>query len=255
MSDHEELSAPLARAVDAARDVPADAATRASQRLHACLAAAPRRTPRLRLAAAFATAAIALVVVVAGLLPVTNDGIAFAAVQAHFRTFRTLRMDVTTSVEDRVVQATHTFVDAYGATRTDIGTQLSVVVDPERGRVLMLMHEAREASVTSIPRGVRHTASGEPDWLEELRTFKGRATPLAEARTIDGVTAQGWTFEARGTHVTLWADASGLPLAMELPGPGGMRIDMRFTFDVEPRAGLFDTEPPADYTLAPVDED
>ena len=250
----EKLSTVLADAVHAAQDVPAVAVEAAQRRLAETLQARPRReraAPRRWLAAGFAaTAAVALAIALPFL---AGQGDAFAAVQAHFRQFRTLQMDVTQRLGDQVMQTSRTRVNAAGATRTDVGDALSIVVDPARGRLLTLLHEPRQAVATSI---TPHAAATGNDlaWLDELRRFKGHATPLGETRTIGGQPAQGWRLDLAGNAAEIWADADGLPLEMRLHG-GALAIDYRFAFDVDFGPDVFGTDVPAGYAAVAADAD
>ena len=127
----EKLSPALADAVQAAQDVPTAAVDAAQQRLAATLRARPRRErPVTRRWVAMGLTAMAALVLAVSLPFLSGQGDAFAAVQAHFRQFRTLQMDVTQRHGDAVLQTSRTRVNAAGATRTDIGDSLSVIVDP-----------------------------------------------------------------------------------------------------------------------------
>ena len=187
---------------------------------------------------------MAVVALAIGLPLLSGQGDAFAAVQAHFRQFRTLQMDVVQRHGGEVRMTSRTSVNDAGATRTDIGESLSVIVDPRRGRVLTLLHAERQAVVATI---TPQAATGSDlAWLDKLRRFTGKATPLAEARSIGGQPARGWLVDLGGDVAELWADADGLPLEMRTRG-GGLQIDYRFVFDAELAPSLFDVAVPAGY--------
>lgn len=251
--NQEPLSPALQQGVNAAREVPDAAVDHAQARLAQALhGRVPRRqrTPR-RWAVAAVTAMAALVLAIS--LPfLVGQGDAFAAVQAHFRDFRTLQMDVVQRHGEQVLITSRTRVNAAGATRTDIGAALSVVVDPARGRVLTLLHGERQATVAAV---APHAAATGKDiaWLDELRRFTGAATPLPHTRTIAGRAAQGWSLPLASGTVELWADADGLPLEMRTPG-GPLQIDYRFTFDLDLAADVFDTTVPPGYTAVAAQE-
>lgn len=252
-----ELPGALAEAVRSLADAPASAGDAAQQRLEARLAAsspATRARPRAWWMAAAATLSLA-VLIIATLPMLPGNGDAFAAVQAHFGRFTTLAMTVTQRFNGAPVQTSTMTVDARGVLRTDVGEQLSIVVDRPRGRVLTLLHGPRRAMVTSIP--VR--PAGTPDdplaWLEPLRTFKGKATALPGTRVIDGREARGWRLTVEGTTLELWADADGLPLAMRQIGGGGLTLDYRFVFDAPVPPGYLGSDPPPGYALAAPDAD
>lgn len=248
------LSPALKEAVQAAREVPVSAVEAAQQRLATALQARPRRERPVvrRWTVAGATVMAALVIAI-GLPLLSGRGDAFAAVQAHFRQFRSLQMDVVQRHGGETRLSSRTRVDAAGATRTDIGDALSVIVDPARGRVLTLLHEPRQATVARItPQAA--AAGNDIAWLDKLRRYNGKAVPLAQTRTIAGQPAQGWSLDLGGDTAEIWADASGLPLEMRLHG-GGLQIDYRFAFDLAFAAELFDTAVPAGYTEVAPDAD
>lgn len=256
----DELSTSLASLVRSAKAVPDSAVQDAQEQLSSRLQSTRSRPgssgfmpkPR-RYAWAFATT---LVLAIGGLIALpmlSGSGSAFAAVQERFRHFTTLAMTVTQRFEGQVTQTSQTVIDASGVLRTDVGNQLSVIVDPQRHRVLTLLHEPKLAVLSALPK----IASGPDDplhWLDELRHFKGKAHPLAEPRVIDGRPAQGWILHVQGTTLELWADADGLPLAMRQQG-SGLEIDYRFEFDRPIPADQLRSDPPAGYTLTEPDSD
>jgi hypothetical protein len=254
-SHENELSAKLAAHVRSADAVPEDAIDSAQQALLLRLQSKrrPARTHARGWWAVAATAVIAAAMMIAGPM-LSGGGDAFAAVQARFRHFDTLSMTITQRFGDRATQTAHTIVDARGVVRTDVGEQLSVIVDAPRGRVLTLLHEPRQAMVATIPKN-RPATDDALSWLDDLRNFKGHATPLPETRIIDGRTARGWTLQAGGTTMELWADADDLPLAMRQSGGGGLEIDYRFEFDQPIPPGLLSSDPPAGYAPVAPDED
>lgn len=254
MSRHEhELAKPLADAVRAAQAAPADAADAAQARLLERLRAQPRpaagaRRPALpRWLAAGAFAALAIVAVLAlPLLP--GGGDAFAAVQQRLREAAVLDLQVVQRIDGRVLQTSRTVVDRRGVLRTDVGAQLSVIVDPPRRRVLTLLHDSREALVVPLSAQAA-AAAGDLGWLRELREFKGRAERLPDQRDRDGRAVQRWSLRLGGTPAQVWADAAGLPLQVRRAGPGGLQIDYRFTLDPPLAPGWLSSEPPAGYAL------
>lgn len=256
--DH-ELSAPLAEQVREADTVPADAVERAQQRLSQRLSERPRnevRPRRMRARRWIAASALAalLVVVVMSVPMLSGGGDAFAAVQDRLRHFVHLEMNVTQRVQGRVIQTSRTLIDAHGVLRTDVGDQLSIVVDPQRGRLLSLLHESRQASVTVLTTG-QASPQNTLRWLDDLRNFKGDATRLPGTRMIDGRRAQGWSLRVRGMDMEIWADADGLPLTMRQKNGAGLEIDYRFTVDGPVAPGRLSSDPPPGYALVAADID
>ncbi len=250
-----ELSATLASHVHSTDAVPDEAIDHAQTRLTARMQQArrPAHAPARAWWAVTATAVIAIAVIIAGPM-LSGSGDAFAAVQAHFRHFTMLSMTITQRFNGQPLQTSHTVIDARGIVRTDVGDQLSVIVDAPRGRLLTLVHDPRQAMIASIPK----TAVAQKNalsWLDELRTFKGKAKPLPNTRIIDGRTARGWTLGIGGTTMELWADVDGLPLAMRQQGGSGLEIDYRFEFDRPVAPGLLSSDVPAGYTPVVPDGD
>ena len=252
--DH-ELSKVLAASARDLDSIPAHASERAQIRLLDRLRnpqpSSPPMTRRW-----FAVGAMTVVLVVAvGVLPlVVGGGDAFAAVLERFRNFSTLSMTVTQRLDGKPLQTSHTVVTANGVLRTDVGTQLSIVVDPVHGRMLTLLHDARKAMTAPLPKSHVPSGTGQP-WLEELRQFKGQATPLPGTRLIDGQSARGWSLDMEGSTMEIWADADGLPLSMRMQGNTPLEIDYRFKFNQPIAAELLSTDPPAGYETVAADED
>jgi outer membrane lipoprotein-sorting protein len=260
----DELSSSLKDRVNSMNTATDDAAVKtatdaAQARLLARLQNAqkqPRTPSRAASRGGWAVAASVMIALAVGIaVPMlSGNSDAFAAVQAHFRDFKTLSMTITQRFGDRATQTTHVAVDARGVMRTDVGDQLSVIVDAPRGRVMTLLHEPRQAMIAAIPKAT----SGQQaalSWLDELRAFKGEARRLKETRIIDGRTAHGWRLKLPGGIMTLWADDNDLPLAMQQTGGGELTIDYRFVFDQPIPAGYLSSDPPAGYTPVKPDED
>lgn len=228
----------------------------AQLRLQQCLARGntaerpgrPRRGGWLVLAA---TASIAVVFTLMPLLLGERGGLAFADVQRHFQQFRTLSMRVEHSGLGKLLPAVDVVMNGHGQVRTDIAGSLTVVVDPGAGQVLMLLHDRRSAM--RFPIGVEGLVPARKalKWIEELRHFKGTATAFTETRQIDGQAARGWSLAIGDARLELWADESGLPLALTI-GEGGQSVlvlQFRFRFDEPVAADTFSTDVPAGYTL------
>lgn len=252
---NEELSESLVAAVKSADTVPANATSAAQEKLMRRLqTTVPSRPSRSRPLLAFAAmASLALVFSVLGPM-LSGEGVAFAAVQKHFLEFDNLVMHVTQRFNGQVLQSSKTTVNATGATRTDVGEQLSIIVDPQEGRVLTLLHVPRQAMLTQIPK-TRPSEKNELQWLEELRQFKGQALPLPKTRLIDGHTAHGWALDLSGLKMEIWANEDGLPLEMRQDGNAGVTIDYRFRFDDNNADKQLSSRLPQGYTLVEADSD
>jgi hypothetical protein len=252
--DH-ELSGPLLALVRSTDEAPSTATSIAQERLIARMqsTAKPARSNSRRWLAFAGTTAMALVITV--LVPMlSNSGVAFAAVQDHFSHFDNMVMTITQSFKGQQIQSSETIVNAQGITRTNVGKQLSIIIDPKQGRVLTLLHDSREVMLTSIPKSQPGNQK-QLSWLEELRNFKGEATPLPNKRSIDGHSAQGWALNLQGLKMEIWADANGLPLEMRQEGGAELLIDYRFKFDQADVDKQLSTVPPSDYKLVQPDDD
>jgi outer membrane lipoprotein-sorting protein len=222
----------------------------AQGRLEAAVAARaatrPARSSTRRVGGWVAVATSAAAVAFAVLwMPLTSTP-AFAQVQEHFRDFRTLRFDMKQRVDGRENMAVRVSMTRGGDVRTDIGKDMSVIVNSKDDRVLTLVHGARLA--VEHPRGSEVGDVDALDWLEDIREFQGAATRLPRQRVIDGRTAYGWQLKAGNLDLELWATADGLPLEMQMTGAGEMRFDFDFEFDVAIPAETFSTAIPAGYS-------
>jgi hypothetical protein len=228
----------------------ASAIAAAQGRLEAAVArraaSRPARSSTRRVGGWFAVASSAAAVAFALLwLPLTSTP-AFAQVQEHFRDFRTLRFDMKQLVAGREVLAVRVSMTRDGDVRTDIGKDMSVIVNSRDGRVLTLAHGPRHAMEQPLEKGAGDVDA--LDWLEEVRDFQGAATRLPQTRVIDGRKAYGWRLEDDNMDLELWATADGLPLEMQMSGDGQMRFDFDFEFDIVLPAETFSTAIPAGYS-------
>jgi hypothetical protein len=249
----QELSQPLAQQVEAARAVPETHVAAAQVALQARLAraAAPRSRTTVRWLGAALTAAAALAIVLAlPFLPQSEP--AFAAVRRHFVEFGTLSMQVEQFFGDRPLQTSRVLLDAQGRVRVDVGEQLSLVLDRARGQMLMLLHGPRLARQMPLP-VLPPEAAGPVDVLQQIREFQGKARRLPQTRMIEGREAHGWELALPSTTLVLWADAQGLPLAMEQDS-GGLQLRFRFEFEPALAPGQLETSVPPGYTLATADD-
>jgi hypothetical protein len=250
-----ELSNSLAQHVDATAAVPEAAIAAAQHRLTARLQHVPQplRVQRHRRLAFAGVAAVAVAaMLVLPLLP--DSGRAFAAVRAHFTDFKTLAMRVEQHHDGALLQTTHMLVGADGSLRTDVGNQMSVIVDQASHELLILLHEPKEARLTPLP-NVPANPDASLDWLQQIREFQGEAKRLKQTRMIDGREAQGWALDVGAMQLLLWVDADGLPIAMEQAGAANMEIRYRFQFNVPVPPDHLSSIVPAGYTLVQRDED
>jgi hypothetical protein len=244
----------------AKREPPADMVNAAQQRLETVVAArlasgsAARARPHVgRWLAAGASAAAAAVLAVVLLPLTTTPALAFSAVQQHFIDFRTLRFDMTQEVAGQRGLVTRVALTRAGNVRTDIGTDLSVIVNPGEGRVLTLIHPEHVAMETPLGAG----QAGDDDgmrWLDDIRKFQGAAQRLPEPRTIDGRRAYGWKLRTANMDIVLWATEGGLPLEMQMTGEQRMRFGFHFEFDVPLADAMFSTAIPPGYSRAPAED-
>lgn len=243
---------PLDRTLDLFAGLEPDAAAvqDAQRKLENALSrAAPRRRPKTRIAGWLAAAASAAAVVAAVvLLPLgPMPALAFSEVQQHFRDFNTLRFEIEQRMNGHLLVKSRVSVLANGSVRTEVGDDIVVIVNTEEKRVMTLLERARVAVVSPLDQpGTRDDAM---EWLDEIRDFQGAARELPETRLIRGERARGWELPMEQGTITLWANAAGLPLAMEIDQGAAVDLDFRFEFEPDLPAETFSTEVPAGYTL------
>lgn len=213
------------------------------------LSAAEPPAFRWRWAAAAAVLALVAVTVVP-FMPGGRDGVAFADVQRHFRTFDTLHAVMTTEVAGQTAMTMDIRVDSTGRTRLDAGEMFSYVIAPGAGVMLQLFHDSRTAMRVPLE-GAAAPAGASLAWLEDIREFQGQAHRMTERRTIDGRTVQGFELRAGGQDMVLWATSRGEPVRLVI-GAGGetaSRTQLDFRFDMPLDESAFSVRVPAGYTL------
>jgi hypothetical protein len=195
-----------------------------------------------------AAAATAAVVAVAMLwLPFgPTPALAFAKVQEHFRDFRTLRFEVEQRMNGRVIMKSRVSVTQDGNVRTDVGDDVTVIVNSTQRQVLTLMHRAHVA----VPSPLEKPATKEDAlrWLEDIRDFQGEAKALPRSRWIRGQRAHGWELATVAGTIVLWATDEGLPLEMTMGSSTPIELSFDFDFNPSLDAKLFSTEIPAGYS-------
>lgn len=241
----------------AAGEPHADMVSAAQGRLEAAIAArattASTRQMKRGIGGWLAAAASAVVAGMFLWMPLTSTpALAFSTVQEHFRDFRTLRFDMRQRVAGQEGLVTRVSATRDGKLRTDVGTDISVIVNATEGRVLTLVHP--EHIAVESPLGGAVGDDDSLDWLEDIRDFQGMAARLPEPRMIDGRLAYGWQLRVQNMDLVLWATEEGLPLEMRMNGAGEMRFDFHFEFDVALPAELFSTAIPAGYSRAEAED-
>jgi hypothetical protein len=142
---------------------------------------------------------------------------------------------------------TRVVVTRDGNARTEVGDEITVIVNSAEKQVLMLMNSARSAHLMPQRSSVEKAEGLE--WLDEVRRFQGVATRLPQPRIIDGHTAYGWKLSAGGMDLLMWATAEGVPLEMTMGQGEQLQFDFRFEMNVPLDANLFSTRVPEGYTL------
>jgi hypothetical protein len=243
----------------AAGEPPADMIDAAQTKLEAAIGAriaavpaarAPRRVGWLAAGASAVAAAVLAVI----LMPLTSTPVlAFSAVQEHFQDFRTLRFDMTQEVAGQSGVVTRVAMTRDGNVRTDIGDDLSVIVNTSQGRMLTLIHPEHVAIESPIGGG----KTGDDEsmrWLDDIRKFQGAAERLPGSRTIGGRLGYGWKLRTGAMDIVLWATEGGLPLEMQMTGEQQMRFEFHFEFDARLPDDMFSTSMPAGYSHAPAED-
>jgi hypothetical protein len=236
----------------AAREIDAAAVQDAQRKLEAAVAnrlsgKAPQRSRGRGVGGWLAAGVSAGVAVLTFLwLPLMSTP-TFAAVQEHFRDFRTMRFVIDQRVAGEQVIQTRVSMTNDGNVRTEVGDDVSVVVNSRDKRVITLMRSAHMAIVSPLVASVENEDSLK--WLKDIREFQGKAQALPQPRVINGEQTHGWRLVAGGLDIVLWATDDGLPLAMTMTGDAKLELDFRFEFNVPLSPGLFSTEVPAGYNL------
>lgn len=228
---------------------PIEADVQSAQRKLDVVIRSRARTPVARTAGkwALAAAAACLAIVTISLLPTAGQGVAFAQVQRHFQVFKTLSFVLDTRANGESIQKSQVYVNDAGKVRTDVGGDLSVLVSPSDGQILMLMHASRTAM--RFPFESAPKKDEDPlKWLEEIAAYQRAAQPLG-TREIDGRRVHGWALEVEGMRSELWADDSGLPLWLQID-QRGVQIRMDFAFNPSLPESLFSFDVPQGYTEA-----
>lgn len=237
------------------RDPPATSLDAAQAKLERRLAGARKPSPRPgRWLGALAAGAAACLLLVLAMLP-TSRGVAFDVVMKHLRDFQTLDMVIAQQSQGIALPTLHVRMDRAGDARTDIGGATSVVVNARERRILTLLHEPRMALATVLPPGPAPRPEDALKWLDAIRRFQGEATALPGQRVIDGRVTHGWRLESGGMRIEIWADADGLPLAVDVGDGRVLSQRIHVTVDPPLAADVFATAVPAGYREARPDRD
>ena len=187
----------------------------------------------------FAAAAVAItgLALTLNLFVPGGGGTAFAAVQQWFSNYQTIDVRTTLAIGDEPMVETRVRGTAAGDTRI------------ENAGVVMILNASEQTFITLLPdqRFFQKPIEGfqSPDenlqWMEKLRDFQGEATQLSDTRLIEGRTATGHQLIIDEISLLLWSDVtSNQPILMEGELPGGLRLEIRFDFNVALEPGLFD---------------
>jgi hypothetical protein len=201
-----------------------------------------------------ATAATCLVVLALVMMP-TRGGVAFATAQQHLRDFSTLTLTIDQRAQGMDLPGIRVRMNRLGDVRTDLGDATSIVVSARQHAMLTLLHGPHKA----IRMPLDGAATGKPAdnmaWLDAIRRFQGQARPLPGSRMIDGRRTTGWAMDTEGMHIELWADADGLPRAIDINN--GQTLSQRFhvAVDAPIDATVFSTAVPAGYKVPDGDDD
>jgi hypothetical protein len=235
---------------------PADeAAVQEAQRKLETLIASRRTRVRVPATRGWLAAAVSVALVVVSIiwLPLTpTPALAFSAVQRQLRDFTTLSMVIDQRVNGAKTLQTRVAMTHDGNVRTEVGSDIVVVVNSAEMRVLTLVKPARVASVKPLDKRVEK--SDQLEWLQEIRDFQGMATKLGGTRVIDGQKAHGWKLEINQMEMVMWATAEGIPLEMAMEQGKTVQLDFHFEMNRPLAAELFSTRVPAGYRLGD-DED
>ena len=238
----------------AAREIDDAAVQEAQRKLETLIARrqasgrSPLRSSRGWLAAATTAAAVMLAALWLPLYPTP----AFAAVQRQLRDFTTMRFVIDQRVAGEPVMQTRVSATNAGNVRTEVGDDVTVIVNSSERRVLTLIRSAHMAIAS--PLVVAAKQDDALKWLEDVRKFQGVAQALPEPRVINGQQAFGWRLKGEGFDMVLWATEQGLPLEMTLSPDAQLQLEFHFEMNVPLAPELFSTKIPAGYSLAPQED-
>ncbi len=234
--------------------LPESAVDAAQRRLEARLSKPRRASVRRPWIGWVAAAATACMVLTLALLPVSN-GIAFAAVQKHLSDFNTLTLVIDQQSQGMNLLGIQVRMNREGDVRTDVGNASSTVVSVRRHAMLTLLHDTHQAMELPLDASVTHRPGDNLAWLDAIRRFQGKAQRLPGSKLIDGRRTSGWSLETEGMHIVLWADADGLPRAIEVNGGQAYSQHMHVTVDAPIDASVFSTSAPVGYHLMTGDDE
>lgn len=228
-------------------DASGSACSAAQHNLEQRLAQLPPRRARRQWIGWMTAAASACLVVALVMLP-TSNGVAFAVVQKHLSDFNTLSLTIEQQAHGIALPTIRVRMNRQGDVRSDVGDATSIVVSPRQHRMLTLLHGPHRAMAMPLDAAARQKLSDNLRWLDAIRQFQGKAQPLPGQRVIDGIRTRGWALDTQGLHIELWADADGLPRAIELNGGTLYSQHMQVAVDRPIDASVFSIQPPAGYT-------
>jgi hypothetical protein len=237
----------------AARKVDETAVQDAQRKLESLIAARAPRARRTRTVGGWLTAAASAAIAALAFvwLPL-NPTPAFAAVQQHLREFRSMRFVIDQRVDGERTVQTRVSVTNTGNVRTEVGDDVSVIVNSAEQRVITLIHSGKLAVVSPLNDAVKKEDALE--WLKDIREFQGAAQALPQPRLIDGQKAYGWKLNVNGIDMVLWATDEGVPLSMSMNQGAQLQLDFHFEYDIPLAPELFSTQIPSGYSLAPQED-
>lgn len=256
---------PISRYLEAARlDTPDSATTHEAQvALERRLAdqtrtihpKSPAWMPIARATPALVAVMVALVLFAGG---PTGPKPVFADVQRYFIDFDTLYAELQFEVMGNKAWAMKIYLEQGGRSRIDMENEVSYIVDPGKGEMLILMHRSATARQTPLMATDGGSSRKELEWLDRIRDFQGQAERLPQER-VRGRLADGYLLQQNGHDLIVWADAEdGMPLLMTGQFGAGAVGQMNMTIDIDRvlDSKVFDTELPAGYRwLGEGDED
>lgn len=187
--------------------------------------------------------ALALLVLAVGLLPVFLPGQAgnqaFARALAWFDQYKTMHLTITMEQDEQTLSTVGVWARASGGTRIEVSS-ITHIIDPAKN----MMHTVLPGGqVMSNEIGINPDAVVQGDdmeWLQELRDFQGHAVKLEDQRFIEGTSAEGWQLTLDQQQHTLWIDPlDQRPLLMEADLPGGLSMQVQFSFNMDLPDSLF----------------
>jgi len=179
---------------------------------------------------------------------------------------KTARFEMEVAAEGQPKQIARAYYLAPGRFRQEVKfiNDMVNISDLPEGKMVTIIPSAKRVMVMNLKGQPKNKKfESEFDRLRELlsnsRDAKDAQYERLGEKEIDGRRAVGFRYDSPLAAATLWGDpATGYPIRIETVWSGVPRTEVtmtHFEINVELKASLFDTTPPAGYTVQSLDVD